>query len=321
MCKSGDIRRPKGGFMKRILAALMLVSIILGTSTAWGAQDDRRIMNLMPEHNGFAHVSYSYNNPSEVKKAPGEKVGYHEIDVGGAVPIPITDNFIFSIGAQYYLHHYRLKNVTNYYNQNSGNVHFISLPMDAIFIFGDNWTLDVNFSPSLSSDLHEISTHDFQFLGGVIAGWAFSDIASLFFGVYVSKEFWVYLPYPIIGFVVRPGNFFELETVLPQYLRMNFKVADFAKLFLQGEFEGFVWDMEAEDTVPEHFLYFIDTRVGGGVSFKIIDGVEWEFWGGINPYREIKFRDRADQPFDSEQKMSWFAKTTISLTPALFKRK
>lgn len=308
--------------MKRITLLLAIVALINIPALSHAQDEDQpRISRLVPERGTMPHITYTYNHRSAFDDAPGAAVTLHALDAGGMYPIPITNRFILGAGVKYYLHHFRLHNVTDYYNTSSINVHNIGLPLDAIFIFGEDWFLNVNFTPTLSSDLKEFSGHDFQFIGSAAAGWAFHDAASLIFGVAVSKEFWQYYPFPVLGLVVRPeGSFFDLETVLPSYIRLNFQVASFVKLFAQGEFEGFVWDMKGDGAVPNHFMKMIDTHAGAGAEFKIIDGLVIEIWGGANPYREVEYRDRTGQKFKTRQKVGFFAESGISITPELFTR-
>jgi hypothetical protein len=306
--------------MKKELWLLALIASLLTCSKSWAwPQNWDRSDLFFPTRHGLMHLSYGYNHYSAFNNAPGEKVAYHDIDFRAMFPVVTTTQFAFLLGAKYDLHHFRLNNVTNYFTGDSKNAHMISLLMDGAFFFGDDWMLNLSFIPTISSDLKGIGSHDFQWLGGVIAGWIFSDSASMLFGIYASKEFWEYYPVPILGFIVRPeGSFFDMEVILPQYMRFNFKVADFCKLFAQGEFDGYVWDVEGDGTVPDHFLKMIDTHAGAGAKFKIIPGLFIEVWGGINPYRKYEFRDRANAEFKSRQKVGWFAETTISLGQDLF---
>ncbi len=310
----------------RILAALVLAAALLASSTAqaWYDRDRHERYDLLyPFRYELVHLRYSYSGRADFTKGPGQGVSYHMIDFGGVAPIPITENYLFSIGAKFYLYHFRLHDVTNYYDKDGGNTYFIGLPLSNTILLSDNWMLDITFMPSISSDLKDVGLHDFQWLGGVVAGWIFSDIASMFFGVYATKEFWDYYPVPILGFIVRPKGaaaFFDMEILLPQYMRFNFEVASFCKLFLQGEYLGFVWDMEEQTSsgVPDHMLNFADVQVGAGAKFRPIRGFYIEVGGGVHPYRKYEYTDRANQRFGSRQKMGWFAEMTFSMSKDLF---
>ncbi len=308
---------------RRWLALLFFCTVVLTSATPADAgvtnlpHAERRIWRLMPEMNGFAHIDYTYDSKSALKNAPGQDISTHVIDVGGTVPIPISEHFAMGVGARSFMHHFRLHNVTNYVPGNSITGYYIGLVLDGFITLNDNWVLDVNFQPAISSDLKSIDSHDFQYPGGIVAGWAFSDISALFFGVFVSKEFWTYMPYPILGFVVRPENFFEFETILPQYIRANFRVADFCRLFIEGDFEGFVWDVKSRGGVPDHFVKLMDTHAGAGADFEIVKGVHFEMWGGIIPYRKMEFADRAGNAFTSRQKLGWFVKGGLVFTAEL----
>ncbi len=319
---------PKRGIDMRRLLTFLTALMILASSAEANAWFDRlksdRQSLFFPSRYELAHLRYSYSHEAKLKEAPNEGVSYHTIDFGGTLPIPINDNYVFSVGLKYYLYHFMLDNVTNYYDKSSGNMHFIGLSLSNTLFFGENWMLDFTFMPALSSDLHEISSHDFQYLGGVVASWIFSDSASLIFGVYTSKEFWEYYPIPVLGFMVRPpGSWFDAEILLPQYMRFNFTVADFCKLFVQAEYYGFTWDMEAEASsgVPEHFLKFADIQTGAGAKFRLIPGLYLEVSGGVHPYRKYDFATRNNTRFNSRQKFGWFAGATVSIGHELFVRK
>jgi hypothetical protein len=58
--------------------------------------------------------------------------------------------------------------------------------------------------------------------------------------------------------------------VLPSYIRADFKVADFCKLFIQGDYEGSVWNIEGYGSVHNHYGKYMDTHAGAGVRFKLI---------------------------------------------------
>jgi|GEM_PF-2715438 len=301
------------------MAAMLMVSV---QAEAWFDRNAHERSDLFfPSRYELAHVRYSYSGKANFKEAPGEGVSYHMIDVGGIAPIPITPNYVFSVGVKSYIYHFRLHDVTNYYSQDGGNTYFVGLWLGNTLFFGDDWMLDFTFMPSISSDMKDIGLHDFQWLGGVIASYIFSDSASFFFGVYASKEFWQYYPIPVIGFMVRPaGSFFDMETLLPQYIRLNFEVASFCKLFVQGEYFGFVWDMEEQTStgVPDHMLKFADVQVGAGAKFRVMPGFYIEAAGGVHPYRKYDFADRTNQQFNSRQKFGWFAGATFSVGPELF---
>lgn len=310
--------------MKRALAGLVLLGLVMAASSA-GAWYDRHTHKrsdlLYPFRYELAHLRYSYSARADFVNAPGEGVSYHTIDFGGSIPIPITENYLFTVGTKFYLYHFRLHNVTNYYDKSGGNVYFIGLPLSNTFFFGDSWMLDISFMPAISSDLKDVGMHDFQWLGGIVASYIFHDSASFFFGVYATKEFWEYYPIPIIGFIVRPkDSFFDMEVLLPQYVRFNFEVASFCKLFLQGEYYGFVWDMEEQTSsgVPDHMLKFADTQVGAGAKFRPVKGFYIEVIGGVHPYRKYDYANRANQQFNSRQKLGWFAGMTLSIGKQLF---
>ncbi len=306
--------------MKRLVSSATIALLaLIATAAPVHAKD--RIGGLLPELRGLAHVNYTYDSSTALKNSPTEKISYHEIDAGGHIPIPITERVYFTPGLKFNLHHFILNNVTNYIPNNSRNAYFINLQLDALAFLSDNWFFSAGFWPTLSSDLKDIGSHDLQWLGQATAAWAFSDSASLIFGVFVSKQFWIYFPVPLVGFVVRPkgaASFFELETILPQYLRMNFRVASFCRLFLKGEFEGFQWDVKGGGGIPNHFLEMMEIRTGAGVGFTPIKGLDIELWGGVNPFRKYRFRDRANNSFSSQQKMSWFANGGIVIHPELF---
>lgn len=311
--------------MVKRIALLIFCFSFLFSATAYSFDEEsydvrrkvaRRASMLMPERSGVAHVSYTYNHQSGIKdNPPGQDVTFHAIDAGGAYPIRIHDNFYLAFGTQYYLHHLRFHNVQNYLQRGSLNLHNLSLPMDAIFFLGENWLLNVNFSPMIASDMKQFSGHDVQFPGHVLAAWAFHENTALLFGLAVGKEFWHYYPFPLLGLVSRPyDSFFEFESILPSYVRFNFQVAEFVELFLQGEFEGFVWDVEGEGNVPDHFMKFIDTHAGAGANFKLIDGLYFEVWGGTEPYRKVEFRDRSNNEYSARLKMSFFVEGGLVLT-------
>jgi hypothetical protein len=309
--------------MRRLLAAIIVLVVVLTSAQAFSWYDretSERSDLFFPARYELMHLRYAYSAASDLKESPGESVSYHMLNAGALYPVPITPHYVFSAGVNFYLYNFRLHNVTNYYNKNSGNVYFIGVPLSNTFFFGDNWMLDVTFMPALSSDLHDIGLHDFQWLGGVLASWIFSDIASMQFGVYASKEFWQYYPIPVLGFIVRPKSFFDMEVLLPQYLRLNFAVASFCKLFVQGEYFGFVWDMEQENSsgVPEHFLKFADVQVGAGAKFRPVKGFYIEVGGGVHPYRKYDFATRNNTQFNSRQKFGWYAETTFSFGEELF---
>ncbi|HPQ81813.1 MAG TPA: DUF6268 family outer membrane beta-barrel protein [bacterium] len=303
------------------LAAFLSVSAILLTAATAPAQSsfEKRIWRLLPERAGLVSVQYLYDGRSSVKESPPGKLSYHDVRVRGMAPIPLCDSFVFAPGASFDLHHFRLHDVTDYLNRNTVNLYTISLSLDAMFTFGEDWILDVNVTPTVASDLKKMGRHDWQFPGFIMAGWAFSDSAALLFGIAGSKEFWTYMPYPMLGFVIRPeGSFFSFESVLPSYVRADFKVASFMKLFLQGEFEGFVWDLKGDAAMPEHFAKLIDTRAGGGARFIVTEGLEIEVWGGVNPYRKLHFADRTSTEVTSRLGVGWFAQAGIIITPAMF---
>lgn len=308
------------------ICAILFLSVPL-TSGASGAasalsggeRTGRRIERLMPEEGGVAHLTYTYNHFAAFKPTPGQKVGYFAIDFGGLAPIPVTEDFILGVGAGYCLHYFRLRNITNYYNKGGISVHDIALDLHGMFLLGDNWVIDVGFIPTIASDLKGLSVHDIQFNGNIVAGWAFSDSASLLIGVEASKKFWVYLPYPVFGLVVRPeDSFFDCEVILPKYARINFKIASFSRLFARGEFEGFVWDMTGDGAVPGHFMKMFDSRAGAGIEIKIMDGFLFEVWGGANPYRKYEYRDRGGREYEVSQDVGFFIKSTFSITPEIF---
>lgn len=281
-------------------------------------REGRRIDYLMPEYGNLAHVRYTYSFPAGFNTAPNQKVAYHAFNIGGLVPIAIKDNFLFGIGSDFYLHNFRIDEVRNYYNKPGITVYNIALSLHGILFFGNDWFLDINFVPTISSDLKEWSGHDFQMNGNAVAGWAFNDWASLLFGVAVGKEFWTYMPFPVLGMVVRPeGSIFECEIVLPSYARFNFKVASFLKLFAMGKYEGFVWDMKGDGMVPNHFMKMVDTHAGAGAEFKIIKGLLFEIWGGVNPYRKYDYRDRTGNAYKDRQKTGYFIESSFSVTPEI----
>ncbi len=302
---------------KAVLLSVLLLAIPVLTHAN---EANKRVWSLMPEKGGIAHISYAYNHKSDLKdSATNGRVGIQAVDVAAQVPIPITENFFIAPGAQYYLHHFMFDNITDYVDSSSINAHIITINLDAILTLNENWLLDVNFAPTISSDLKSMGRHDFQFPGRVLAVWAFNDIASMLFGVQLSKEFWTYLPTPILGFIVRPKNsFFKLEAILPAYVRMDFRVASFIELFTMAEFEGFVWNVHADSKVPDHFMKMYDTHVGAGANFRVYKGIHVEAWGGVNPYRKYHYTNMARVEGNVRQKLGYFAKATVVITSKLF---
>ena len=303
--------------MKRILIlfVLLLVPSVSFAQVAGG----ETILSLMPEEKGLINLDYTYSHKAPFRNYPNEKVGSFGIKLNGSIPVQLSDNVYLGLGADYYLHYFRLYNITNYLPENGIYVHNVGPMLDCFIVLNDSWVLDVNFSPTIASDLKEFSGHDIQLNGFVLAGWAFADSASLLFGIGASKEFWTYLPYPLLGFVFRPeDSFFEAEAVLPSYARANFKIIDMVRLFIKADFEGFVWDVKGEAGVPNHFMKFIDTHLGAGVSVRIFEGFFWDTWGGANPYRKYHYRDRTGQAFTERQKIGFFFRTSLTLTPKIF---
>jgi len=274
----------------------------------------------MPERDGIVKLGYTYTSDADVRSEPGS-FAIHMLRFDGRVPIPIGDDIVFAPGVVFDLHHFRLHNTINYLDQNSLNAYDVGPTLGAVIKFDRNWMLALNFTPLISSDMKGLTGNDFQFKGYGMAGWAFSDSASFIFGVAVNKDFWRYLPIPIIGFVVRPeGSFFAFETVLPKYLRVDFRVASFCKLFVQGEYEGDVWYIRGDGTVPNHFGKLMEVHTGAGARFTIIEGLEIEAWGGIDPYRRVSFKDRAGLTIERRIDHAFFGEANIIITPKIFRR-
>lgn len=306
--------------MKNFLGFFSAFLVLTLSATAFGqGMEGSRIGKLLPEKDGLAHLSYTYTHRSSFDEAPADNIAYHTIDFGGQFPIEIRNDFYFAVGAHYNLHHFHIQNITGYFAKNSLYLHAIGVPLDAFFFFNDKWMLDLNFTPIIASDLKSFDTGDIQYYGAALAGFAFSDSAAFYFGVGFGKELRRYLPFPLLGFVFKPENsFFELETILPAYIRMNFKVAKPVTLFVLGEFNTYVWDVEGSGTIPDHDLKFTDTRAGGGAMFKIINGLFVEVYSGVNPYRKYELRDNTGATIKRKQKIQFFGQATISITPALF---
>lgn len=306
--------------MKKITATVVSIILLIG-SVCSASNNDKKILRLVPKSNGIAKLGYTYNSRSDIKDGVGA-FSLHRLDFKGRVPIKIADNFVFAPGVVFDLHYFRFHDVTNYLNQSSLNLYDIGATFDGYLTFGDNWMLDINFTPVISSDLKSLGRKDFQFQTYALAGWAFSDSASFLFGVAVNKsQFWRYLPYPVVGFVVRPvDSFFELEMVLPSYIRADFKVADFCKLFIQGDFEGSVWNIKGDGSVPDHYGKYMDTHAGAGARFKVIRGLELEVWGGVNPYRKVEFLDNSGQTAQRRLDLGYFGAANVIITPEMFAR-
>ena len=304
--------------MKTITAKIVLVTILFA-SLCHAAEDENRIWRLAPKRNGIAKLGYAYNSRSNVRNSPGE-LALHSLDFNGRAPIKLTDNFVFAPGVLFNLHYFPFYNMTNYLNQQTLSLYDVGPTLDGYITFNENWMLDLNFTPLISSDLKEFGRNDFQFRSYALAGWAFSDSASFIFGIAANKnQFWRYLPYPVIGFVVRQeGSFFELETILPSYIRADFKVADFCKLFIQSDYEGSVWYVRGDGAVPNHFGKYIDTRAGAGARFKALNGLEIEAWGGVNPYRRVEFMDNTGQTTERRLDLGLFGAANVIITPELF---
>ena len=308
--------------MKRLAAVvcIIIVAITFAASAEAGERELVRIEKLLPQRDGMIKLGYTYNSDADVRNEPGS-FAIHMIRFKGHVPIPLGDNIVFAPGVLFDLHHFRLHNTVNYLNQNTLNAYDVGPSLNALIRFGQNWMLDLNFTPLISSDLKGFGKNDLQFMGYALAGWAFSEHASFLFGVAVNKEFWRYLPIPVIGFVVRPrGSFFAFEAMLPRYLRFDFTVASFCTLFLQGDFEGDVWYIRGDGTVPDHFGKLMDTHAGAGARFTIIDGLGIEVWGGVNPFRRIQFKDRAGLIVKRRVDRAFFGQANLIITPEIFKR-
>lgn len=304
--------------MKRFFLSVLFL-LLIASHTAHAQYSGSNIADLIPKEGGLVHVRGIYNHKAPFKGYSNEEVTVIGTDVGGSIPIPFNETFALGVGAQWYMHYFRLHNVTSYYNYNNIYVHNIALLLDGVFFFGDDWFLDLNFSPTISSDMKEFSGHDLQLNFRAMAGWAFHDDMALFFGVGASKEFWTYLPYPMLGLVYRPDDpFFEFEMVLPAFLRGDFNVTSFFSVFIKGEFEGFVWDMKGDGAVPNHFMKMIDTHAGAGLDFEIIPGFHAELWGGCNPYRKYHYKDRNAQSFNVRQKTSFWVEGSLYLTAEIF---
>jgi len=312
----------KGMRMKWIAVVLVVVTSILTFSTPSHSaeREIKRISRLVPKRNGMIMLGYAYNSDADVRNEPGS-FSIQMIRFRGHVPIPLFDNIVFAPGALFDLHHFRLHNTVNYLNQNTLNGYDTGPVLAAVMRFGEDWMLNLNFTPMVSSDMKGFGWKDIQFTGYGLAGWAFSDSASFLFGLAVNKEFWRYLPIPILGFVIRPeGSFFEAEAVLPHYIRADFKVADFCKLFIQGEYEGDVWYIRGDGTVPNHFGKLMESHTGAGARFTVVKGVEIEAWGGVNPFRRVSFKDTAGLTVKERVNMAFFGEANIILTPAIFRR-
>lgn len=280
---------------------------------------EHRIERLLPEVGGVAHLGYTFNSRSEFKETPAEDMALHIIDISTLFPFRLNENTIVTVGADYKFHHFRIQNLVGYFPQEGKTLHHISNPIEFLFFFGNNWALDVNFTQILATDFNDFDQDDYQFGGHVVGGYALSDNTSAFFGVGFGKDFWRYFPYPILGLVYRPQeSFFDMDMMLPDYARFNFKVADLLTLFLSGEFEGMVWDVAGEGTIPDQFVKLYDSRAGGGVQFKITEGLLVDLWGGINPWRRFEIRNNAGAKITRKQKIGFFAKTQFVVTPALF---
>jgi hypothetical protein len=303
-----------------VLVAILAVAVLVLCTVTASAEErgGTRIERLLPESDGIAKLGYSYNSRADVRGEPGS-TALHLFRFKGAFPIPLGEKVIFSPGVYFDLFHFRLYNLLTYLSQNSLSVYDIGPTFDVHVGLNDNWIMSFGFQPLISSDLKGFGWKDIQFKGYGLAAWAFHDYASFIFGVGVGKEFWRYLPIPIIGFVVRkPGSFFSFEMIAPKYARADFRVASFCKLFVQGEFEGDVWYIRGDAGVPNHHGKFMDTHAGAGARFTLYRGIDLEAWGGVNPYRRAEFKDATGQTLARRLDMAYFGEANLIITPDIF---
>lgn len=304
---------------KIYISILVFVSLILARTSFADKMYGNIAADLMPVEGGLFHVTGRYDHKSPYERNSDQKLAFASVDVGGLAPLAISDSFTFGLGARYYLHHIRFSGVTNYYNKSGINLHDVSVSVNGIIFPGSDWFLDMNFTPMVASDLHDINWRDFQFTGYILAGWAFNDSSAFLFGVRADKAFWRYLPYPLMGLVIRSeDSFFDAEAILPQYIRVNFKLSRIVTVFAKGVYEGFVWNMGKEGPVDKHYLKLADSLVGAGVRIKIIDGLLFEALIGGEPYRKILYTDALGNNYTTRIKPGFCAETSLVLTPEIF---
>ncbi len=307
--------------MKSTAAIAVAVGIMLSFCLPLDAvarTKTKRIERLLPERDGMIKLGYTYSTDANVENEPGS-FSLHVLKFKGGLPIPLGENAAFIPGVTFDWYRFDLDDTVNYLQQNSLDVYTLGPTFDAYVGLSDNWMLAFNFMPLIASDLKGLGWNDILFRGYGLAGWAFSEHASFLFGIAVNNEFWRYLPIPVIGFVVRPkDSFFSLETLVPAYLRTDFRVASWCKLFLQAEFEGDVWWVRGDGSVPDHHGKFMDLATGAGARFKIIKGLELEAWGGVNPFRRVEFKDRNGQIVTQKIEKAYFAEANLVITPELF---
>jgi len=307
--------------MKRVVSVFLIAVLAICTSTAFaGEYAPTRVERLLPEADGMIKLGYSYNSRSDVRNDTGSTT-LHLFRLKGGVPIPLSDKVLFVPGLYFDMFNFRLYNLLTYLNTNWLRTYDIGPTFDVHVGLNDNWLMSFGFQPLISSDLKGFGWKDVQFKGYGLATWAFHDYASFIFGVGVGKLFWRYLPIPLIGFVVRkPGSFFSFEMVAPKYVRADFKVASFCKLFIAGEFEGDVWYIRGGNTVPNHHGKFQDTHTGAGARFEVYRGLNLEVWGGVNPYRKAEFKDNTGQTLERRLDLAYFGEANIIITPEIFRK-
>lgn len=305
--------------MKRFIAVFVIAVLGLCMSSAF-AEDrkETRIERLLPETDGIMKLGYSYNSRSDVRNDTGSTM-LQLFRFKGGFPIPLSERILFVPGVYFDMFNFRLYNLLTYLNENWLRTYDIGPSFDLHVGLNENWIMSFGFQPLVSSDLKGFGWKDIQFKAHALAAWAFHDYASFIFGVALTKEFWRYLPIPVFGFVVRkPGSFFSFEMLVPKYIRADFRVASFCKLFLQGEFEGDVWYIRGNGVVADHHGKFMETHAGAGARFTVYRGIDLEAWGGVNPYRKAEFKDNTGQTLARRLNMAYFGEANIIITPEIF---
>jgi hypothetical protein len=195
------------------------------------------------------------------------------------------------------------------------NAHNLGFVLGLVQRFGQRWQLNVQARPALATDFDGVTSKDFVMNGAVSATWAFSDSASLTFGVLANKLLGEYRPLPLLGLVWRPqGSRFFLEALFPMTLTVGFRPLESLTVYAHGALNGDAWHIKAA-LGNSYFMQHLRIAAGSGIDWRLVGSLALRIIGGISPVGRVIIRNQQGTEIDSALGLAPTFSASLALVP------
>lgn len=258
----------------------------------------------------FGWGYYTFDGEADLTEEiePGHKAAADSHEVEGALSMPYyeREDLMLLAGAGYKWNHFSFSGVAlPDYDLNT-----LTLPLDALYSAGADWTFWVNVTPGLYTDFHGVDGDDYRTAGLGLASVELNPRWGLALGAAYDRVFGDDKLYPLGGFRWTPNGQWAVDLVLPMP-RVTYAPTRKLALFMDARPAGDKWNLREEG---ENYDFQLESyRVGAGLEYALTCHVWLHVAAGGDLDRNYEIRNQDRKLLDSGVEDTYFVRAGLVL--------